>query len=137
MAKTKKQPSKNNKSTPILQFSVLCDAVGKDPSGKFVFSGVFNGLKKPNIVPQFFIVNRYIYGEGEFKEKIRIKSPDLKKTVVEIEEHKFTLQSEISAFDAVMGFVNVNFEEAGIYWVEVLLDNELVLSYPLPVGSES
>jgi len=127
------QQETTEKSKPILQFSVLCTGIAQEQDGKVVFIGVFCNFLRTGIIPQFFIVNRWVYGKGTFKQKIAIKDPDLQKTIVEITDQEFVLKEETSCADIVKGFVNVNFEKSGVYWVEILLDNELVMSYPLPV----
>ena len=124
------------KSKPILQFSVLCDGVAQGQGSKPVFIGVFNNFLVTGIIPQFFIVNRWIYGKGRFKQKIIIKNPELDKTIVEITDQEFVLQNETSPHDIVSGLVNANFEKAGVYWVEIYLDDKLVISYPLPVYAQ-
>ncbi len=126
------QPAAEEKSKPILQFSVLCDGVAKQ-GNKPVFIGVFSNFVRTGVIPQFFIVNRWVYGKGTFKQKVVIKDPDLTKTVAEIPEQEFALQNETTGADLVLGFVNVNFEKGGVYWVQITLDGELVMSYPLPV----
>lgn len=57
----------------------------------------------------------------------------MKKEVAKVENQKFVLETEINGADLAAGFVNVNFEKPGVYWVEVYLGKDLVLSYPLPV----
>jgi hypothetical protein len=126
------QPAAEEKSKPILQFSVLCDGVAKQ-GNKPVFIGVFSNFVRTGVIAQFFIANRWIYGKGTFKQKIAIKDPDLSKTVAEIPDQEFVLKEEINGVDIVNGFVNVNFEKAGVYWVEISIDDELVMSYPLLV----
>lgn len=126
------QPTAEEKSKPILQFSVLCDGVAKQ-GNKPVFIGVFSNFVRTGVIPQFFIVNRWVYGKGTFKQNVIIKDPDLTKTIAEIPEQKFVLQNETNGADLVLGFVNVNFEKGGVYWVQIMLDGELVMSYPLPV----
>lgn len=133
--KTKKnKPSlvKKESSKPILQFSVLCDGIAQQ-ANKPVFIGVFSSIMRVGVIPQFFIVNRWVYGVGTFKQKIAIKDPDLKKTISEVPEQEFSLEKEINGADIVNGFVNINFEKSGVYWVEIMLDKELIMSYPLPV----
>ena len=120
------------KSKPILQFSVLCDGVAKQ-GNKPVFIGVFSNFVRTGVIAQFFIANRWIYGKGTFKQKTVIKNPDLKKTIAEIPDQEFILKEEINGADIVNGFVNTNFEKPGVYWVEIYLDDKLVMSYPLPV----
>jgi len=134
MAKNNTAKRKNDKkSKPILQFSVLCDGVAQGQGGKPVFIGVFENFVRTGVIPQFFIVNRWIYGEGKFIQRLTIKDPDLKKSVAEVTDQEFILQNETSPANIVNGFVNVNFEKSGVYWVEVSLDDELVMSFPLPV----
>lgn len=137
MAKNKNTgPKLEITNKPVLQFSVLCDGVAKGPGNKPVLIGVFNNLVRTGVIPQFFIVNRWIYGTGTFKQKIAIKDPDLTKSVAEVANQEFVLRDETTPVDLLSGFVNVNFEKSGVYWVEVSIDNEVVLSYPLPVFEE-
>lgn len=137
MAKSKNTEAKIEETNkPVLQFSVLCDGVAKGPGNKPVLIGVFNNFVRIGIIPQFFIVNRWIYGKGTFKQKIAIKDPDLTKSVTEVINQEFTLPDETTPVDLLSGFVNVNFEKGGVYWVEISVDDEVVLSYPLPVYEE-
>ena len=138
MARSKNTEVKTEETNkPVLQFSVLCDGVAKGPGNKPVLIGVFNNLVRTGVIPQFFIVNRWIYGKGTFKQGVRIKDPDLTKTVTEIVNQEFTLSDETTPVDLLEGFVNVNFEKSGVYWIEVSIDDKVVLSYPLPVYKES
>ena len=127
------QPAAEEKSKPILQFSVLCDGVAKGQGGKPVFIGIFDNFVRTGVIPQFFIANRWIYGKGKFNQKIEIKNPELNKNIAEVANQEFILQSETSPANIISGLVNVNFEKAGVYWVQISLDDELVMSYPLPV----
>ena len=134
MTKKSKAPQTIEKtSKPVLQFSVLCDGVAKGQAGKPVFIGVFDNFVRTGVIAQFFIVNRWIYGKGKFKQKIDIKDPELNKNVVEIADQEFDLLSETSPANIITALVNAKFEKPGVYWVEVYLNNELVMSYPLPV----
>ena len=120
------------KNKPILQFSVLCDGVAEQ-ANKGVLIGVFSRFIRTGVMSPFFIVNRWVYGKGTFKQKIAIKSPELENTITDIPEQEFSLKEEFNGRDIINGFVNVNFEKPGVYWVEVSLDDEVVMSYPLPV----
>ena len=77
------------KSKPILQFSVLCDGIAQGQGGKPVFIRVFSNFVRTGIIAQFFIVNRWVYGKGTFKQKIVIEDPDLQKTIAEIPDQEF------------------------------------------------
>lgn len=118
-------------NTPILQFSVLCDGIAKTTNNKLILIGAFNRAK-PKIINQFFIVNRWIYGKGTFKQKIIVKNPRLE-NVTSTQDLEFTLKEEFQSTDIIEGFVNTNLEQEGIYWIEIYLENKLVISYPLPV----
>lgn len=122
---------------PELQFSVMCDGAGKDKKGKLILGGVFNQLVRIGIVSQFFIANRWIYGKGKFNQTIIIHDPDHKKEIAKVEGQEFSLPHQANSADIVTGFVNVNFEKSGVYWVEILLNEKAVLTYPLPVYSGS
>lgn len=129
--------TKTSEEKPTLQFSVPCDGVAKAQNNKAAFIGIFDHLVRLGTIPQFFIVNRWIYGSGTFKQKIVIKTPNLKKTVVETAEQEFTLTSEIDNADFISGFVNTNFEKKGVYWIEIYLNDELMMTYPFPVYGEN
>jgi hypothetical protein len=117
---------------PVLQFSVPCDGIAREKHNKPVFVGVFSSILRPSIIPQFFIVNRWINGIGEFEQIVKVLDPDLKE-VVKSECQKFKLDSKAKSADLFSGFININFEKSGVYWISVELNGNMVLSYPLPV----
>ena len=59
-----KEQNKNER--PILQFSVLCDGIAtpQEIGNKPVFIGIFSLLLRHTTIPKFFIVNRWISGNG-------------------------------------------------------------------------
>ena len=124
----------NKVERPVLQFSVLCDGIAtpEEINKKPVFIGVFTQLLRPMIIPQFFIANRWINGLGEHTQIIRILNPKLKE-IIKTDEVKFSLPSKVNAHDIFSAFVNLNFPEAGVYWVKIELDGKTALAYPLPV----
>jgi len=125
--------SEEKKIVPKLQFSVLCDAIAPpNNNNKPVFIGIFSSLLKPIVVPQFFIANRWIGGQGEFTEKVKILTPQLK-LLLETNADKVSLPTKVDSADVYHGFINVNFPTHGVYWIVIELDGEKVLSYPLPV----
>jgi hypothetical protein len=121
------------KEIPSLQFSVLCDNIKVEPgSNKPNFVGVFSLFVRPGIVPQFFQVNRWIDGIGKYRQVTQILSPDLSQ-YVRTEEITFELKDRTQTHDVINRFQGLNFEKPGVYWVQILLDGEPTLSYPLPV----
>lgn len=119
---------------PNLQFSVLCDDVRREDNGKFMLIGIFeaiNAKKFPATHPSLFIINRWCKGEGSFTQKIRITNTRDKGIVFQTEEQPFTLEDIDRHHTLISKFNNLVFPGAGKYWLEVFLDKELVLNYPI------
>jgi len=122
---------------PDLQMSVICDDVRQERTGKFILIGLFDviGLPAfPAVFPRLCIVNRWCCGQGVFKEKTRIVGPDNGPTLTEGQEIAVQLQSPESSVTNVEFFINVQFEKEGVHWVEVILDGDMKLRYPLRVS---
>ena len=122
---------------PDLQTSLLCDDVRQEINGKFMLIGIFErlGLKDfPGVVPKFCIVNRWCCGEGTYIQQTRIIKPDGIEKLVEGRKVEIKLQNESSVATSVEFFVNMKFDVPGIYWVEVTIDQELKIRYPLLVA---
>ncbi len=119
---------------PNLQFSVLCDDVRREDNGKFLLLGLFEAINAkifPATHPALFVVNRWCKGEGRFTQKIRIVNAKDKAIVFQTEEQLFELEDIDRHHTLISKFNNLVFTNPGKYWVEVLLDNELVLNYPI------
>ena len=119
---------------PNLQFSVLCDDVRREDNGKFMLIGIFeaiNAKKFPATHPSLFIVNRWCKGEGSFTQKIRITNTKDKRIVFQTDEQPFTLEDIDRHHTLISKFNNLVFPDIGKYWLEVFLDKELVLNYPI------
>ena len=122
---------------PDLQMSVICDDVRQERSGKFILIGLFDviGLPVfPALFPRLCIVNRWCCGQGVFKEKTRIVGPDNGPVLTEGQEIAVQLASPESSVTNVEFFINVKFENEGVHWVEVILDGDMKLRYPLRVS---
>ncbi len=121
---------------PDLQASLLCDDVRQERNGKFILIGIFEGLLVPSFPAVFHrlcLVNRWCSGEGEFHQLSRIVSTDGKTTLAEGRPVPVRLADVTKVATSVEYFVNVRIPEAGDYWVEILLDQQLRLRYPLHV----
>ena len=119
---------------PNLQFSVLCDDVRREDNGKLILLGLFEviGAKRyPAVHPKLFVVNRWCKGEGTFKQKIRIINSKDNQRLIETDPQDFTLKDIDSQHTLISEFTNVKFPQAGKYWVEVFLNDELILNYPV------
>ena len=118
---------------PDLQSSLLCDDVRQERNGKFILIGLFDALGVPAfpaVFQRLCIVNRWCCGEGEFTQRSRIIKPD-GNALVAGKFVKVVLPHSEATATSVEFFVNVRFETQGTYWVEVLIDDDLRIRYPL------
>lgn len=123
---------------PDLQMSVMCDDVRQENNGKFMLIGLFDvvGLSSfPGLFQRICIVNRWCSGEGPFKERTRLMAPDGSTVVVDGREVAMTLANSEANATSVEWFLNVKFNASSVYWVEVLLNGDLRLRYPLRVAA--
>lgn len=119
---------------PDLQFSVLCDDIRREDNGKFILIGLFEAIntkKFPATHLTLFVVNRWCKGEGTFTQRIRIVNTKDKSLVFQTDDQAFELVDIDRHHTLVSRFNNLVFPNEGKYWVEVLLDNELILNYPI------
>ena len=120
--------------TPDLQSSLLCDDVRQERNGKFILIGLFDVIGVPSfpvVFQRLCVVNRWCCGEGEFRQRSRIVKPDGLTAVVQGQEVKITLSDNEATATSVEFFMNVVFETEGTYWIEILLDGDLKVRYPL------
>ena len=121
---------------PDLQSSLLCDDVRQEKSGKFILIGLFDSLGAPQFPfrqPRLFIVSRWCSGEGEFLQRTRIVAPDLQTVVAESRPIPVRLADPEASATNVELFMNVEFATPGTHWIEVLLDDDLKIRFPLRV----
>ena len=120
---------------PDLQSSLLCDDVRQERNGKFILIGLFEGVgvpRFPAVFQRICIVNRWCCGEGDFTQRSRIGHPEGREGVlVEGRPVQIRLGDSTETATSVEVFLNVKFEQPGIYWVEVLLEEDLKIRYPL------
>ncbi|NCD32863.1 MAG: hypothetical protein EOL87_05515 [Spartobacteria bacterium] len=121
---------------PDIQASVICDDVRQERNGKFILIGIFDAISAPEIPVRYgklFTVTRWCSGEGLFIQKTRILQPNTNDVLLEGKAIKVQLPNTESSATNVEVFMNVTFEEFGTYWIEILLDDDLVIRYPLRV----
>ena len=117
-----------------LQMSVMCDDVRQERSGKFILIGLFDVIGMPAfpaVFPRICIVNRWCCGQGTYQERTRIVSPDNGPVVAEGNPIAVRLSDGESTVTNVEFFMNLRFDREGVYWIEVILDGDLKLRYPL------
>ncbi len=123
--------------SPDLQAALLCDDVRQERNGKFMFIGLFDAIvvqELPSVYPRLFMVTRWCSGEGEFQQQSRILKPDGMTSLCEGKQIPVRLPGTEATATNVEIFVNVGFQQEGTHWVEVLLDGDLKIRYPLRVS---
>lgn len=126
-----------NTILPDLQSAILCDDVRQERNGKFMLIGLFDAImvqSLPARYPRLFMVTRWCSGEGEFHQRSRLLKPDGTSVLVEGQNIPVKLPTSEATATNVEIFLNVEFQTEGTHWVEVLLDGDLKLRYPLRVG---
>ena len=120
---------------PDLQGSFLCEDVRQEVNGNFIVIGVIGYVNVPQLPVVAFklcVFNRWAAGIGQFTESVRLVAPD-QSTVIRESKVKFGLQDPTHNATNVTVFGQVKFEQAGAYYVEVLVDDVLKLRFPIPV----
>jgi hypothetical protein len=120
--------------SPDLQMSILCDDVRQERNGKFILIGVFDVIALPAypaVFQRVCVVNRWCCGQGEFTQQTRIQKADGSGTLAVGREVKVNLADPEASATSVEFFLNLQFEREGTYWIEVLMDGDLKLRYPL------
>lgn len=119
---------------PDLQSSLICDDVRQERNGKFMLIGLFDAIhaeRFPITFARLCLVTRWCSGEGTFVQRSRLLHPDQQTVLAEGKEVQVKLPSPEAAATSVEVFMNVTFPEAGTCWVEILLDGDLKIRYPL------
>jgi hypothetical protein len=120
---------------PDLQASLLCEEVRQEANGNFFLIGVVNVIRVPQlpiVAGRLCVFNRWTAGIGQFTESIRFIAPD-QTTVLRKGEIKLELRDPSVQATNVMVFGQVELKTAGIYFIEVLVDDVMKLRYPVPV----
>ncbi|MEW6159047.1 MAG: hypothetical protein AB1813_16605 [Verrucomicrobiota bacterium] len=120
---------------PDLQCSLLCEEVRQESNGNFFLVGILGYIQVPQVPVTAFklcLFNRWTAGLGQFNESVRLVAPD-QTTVVRQSSVKFNLQDASHHATNVTIFGQVKFETAGVYFIEILVDDVMKLRFPLPV----
>ncbi len=120
---------------PDLQGCFLCEDVRQEVNGMHTLVGVLNAIPAPMVpigIMKLCLWSRWCSGMGEFVQTSRILSPD-EVTVVAESEVRFRLQEMETHATNVHFFTGIQLREFGLHHVEVQLDGDLRLRFPLPV----
>ena len=120
---------------PDLQASFVCEDVRVEANGAHTIVGIVNFIGAPKLPIQIIklcVWTRWSSGVGEFEQVTRIVAPD-EETVLAVATTRFQLGNEESHTTNVNIFGGLQFKEEGAHHVEILLDGELKLHFPMRV----
>ncbi len=120
---------------PDLQFSLVCEDVRREINGMFTAVGVLSVIPVPQLpvtLFKLFVVNRWTCGVGQFTETVRLVAPD-GASILRKNDLRFALQDPDHSATDVAFLGQLQLPAAGVYHVEVLVDDVMKLRYPLPV----
>ncbi len=121
---------------PDLQCALVCDDVRQEANGNFILIGVINFVRVPQLpvtAGKLCFFTRWTAGLGQFVENVRLIAPD-QTTVLRKSEVKFALEDAALHATNVTVFGNVQFEFAGTYFIEIMVDEVMKLRFPLSVA---
>ena len=120
---------------PDLQCALLCEDIRQEVNGNFILVGVLGYLRVPQVPLTVFrlcVFTRWTAGLGQFTESVRLIAPD-QTTVLRKGQVRFALQDATQHSTNVIVLPQVQFATAGVYHVEVLVDEVMKLRFPVPV----
>jgi hypothetical protein len=125
----------SNNVVPDLQSSVLCEDVRQEVNGMQSLIGVINVVPAralPVGLLKLCVWTRWCGGIGKFRQRSRIVGVDEAQVIAE-SHIDFELKELEGHVTNVNLYTGVQFQQFGVHHVEILLDGELVIRYPLPV----
>lgn len=121
---------------PDLQAALICEDVRLEQSGSNTLVGVLSLIPAPIIpfrVLKLCVFTRWVSGEGTFQQSTRILTPDDEEQEIARLETRFTIGEQDSHATNVTVFGGLEFRCPGDYPVEILLNHDLILRFPLRV----
>jgi hypothetical protein len=120
---------------PDLQASVICEDVRQEVNGMQTLVGIINLIPArmlPVALLKLCVWTRWCGGFGRFRQNARILGADDQHVLAE-SQIDFELTELEGHVTNVNLFTGVQFQQYGLHHVEIMLDQELRLRYPLPV----
>ena len=120
---------------PDLQASFACEDVRVEASGAHTIVGIINFIGAPALPIQIIkmcVWTRWSSGIGQFEQTTRLIGPD-EETQLAMATTKFQLGNEESHTTNINIFGGVQFTQVGAHHVEILLDGEMKLRFPVRV----
>jgi hypothetical protein len=119
---------------PNCQASILCEDIRREITGMQTLVGVINAVPAPQVPIGFLklcLWTRWCNGVGEFKQTAKLLGPDEK--ILGESSVTFRLKEMEAMATNVNVFTNIQFKTLGVYHIEMYIDDQLMLRYPVPV----
>jgi len=123
---------------PDIHAAIVCDDIRQERNGKFILIGLFDRMVLPRFpirYPRFCILTRWGSGEGNFVQSTRLLDPD-ENVVASGKNIPVRLADINQSASNVEIFMNVPLKTPGTYSVEIRLDDDLKLRFPLVVQQQ-
>jgi hypothetical protein len=120
---------------PDLQAALVCEDVRLEVSGSNTLVGVVNIIAAPVMpvrVLKVCVFTRWCSGEGDFVQTTRLLGNEDETELAKCDT-RFRLVSEENHATNIAVFGGIEFPVPGDYPVEILLDGDLCLRFPLKV----
>lgn len=118
-----------------LGYTILCDDVRLEAGNKLSLMGIFQNIlveRAPVSLIKFAIVQHW-RGSGNYLAEVRVLSTDKSQVLMASQPAQVAL-GENGVADNVSFFVNAVFPEAGVYWVQTLIDSSLYNEFSLTIS---
>ena len=119
---------------PDLQSAILCEDVRTEVSGSQTLVGVIGAIPAPQVPIGFFklcLWTRWCGGIGTFQQKSQLLDPE--GTIVAEASIRFELREIDGSATNVHFFGGVQIQSFGVHHVEVSLDGDMRMRFPVPV----
>jgi hypothetical protein len=123
---------------PILKAAFLCDYALTSDEGKLSVLGIFGNINfpsLPNAYPRFFVVIIVALESGQHHVRIGIVDPSGQQLLPEPPTIEVNVELPGADTNLVIDFNNLPFNRAGIYQVQLFVDERVVHAMPLSVQS--
>lgn len=121
---------------PNLQCVLVCEDVRLEVSGSNTIVGVVNVINAP-VIPfralKLCVFTRWCSGRGAFRQATKILTPREDRAIAH-SDTDFQLPSTENHATNVAVFGGIEFPEAGDYSVEIYLNGELEIHFPMRVA---
>ena len=115
-------------------YTLLCDDIRLEVGNRLSIMGMFQSIGAPQLPVSLIKLAAitYWHGQGTGTTEVRVLSPDRSEVILMSNAASIDLSAGGYTYNLVF-FVNVMLPHEGTYWVQTLLDSEVVDEVPFTV----